>query len=54
MLDHYRAGNAVRVKAESWTWISNTPEERVKSFEDRDRSRTLRLPQQVAPEEKAR
>jgi len=52
MLDHYRPGNAVRVKAESWTWISNTPEERVKSFEERDRSRTLRLPEQ-AVEEKA-
>jgi hypothetical protein len=54
MLDHYRPGNAVRVKAENWTWISNTPEERVKSFEDRERSRTLRLPGQVAPEEKAK
>ena len=54
MLDHYRPGNAVRVKAENWTWISNTPEERVKSFEDRERSRSLRLPGQVVPEEKAR
>ena len=54
MLDHYRPGNAVRVKAENWTWISNTPEERVKSFEDRERSRPLRLPGQVVPEEKAR
>ena len=54
MLDHYRPGNAVRVKAENWTWISNTPEERVKSFEERERSRTLRLPEQVVPAEKSR
>lgn len=54
MLDHYRPGNAVRVKAENWTWISNTPEERVKSFTDRDQSRTLRLPGQVVPVEKAK
>lgn len=49
ILDHFRPGNAVRIKPESWLYISNTPEERVKSFEDRERSRTLRLPQQSAP-----
>jgi hypothetical protein len=47
LLDHFRPGNAVRVKAESWLFISNTPEERVKSLEDRSASRTLRLPGQV-------
>jgi hypothetical protein len=47
LLDHFRPGNAVRVKAESWLFISNTPEERIKSLEDRAESRTLRLPGQV-------
>lgn len=46
LLDHFRPGNAVRVKAESWLFISNTPEERIKSLEDRAASRTLRLPGQ--------
>ena len=54
MLDHFRPGNAVRVKAESWIYISNTPEERIKSFEDREQSRVLRLPQQGIPAEKGR
>lgn len=44
ILDHFRPGNSVRVKAENWLWISNTPEERIKSLEERERSRTLRLP----------
>jgi hypothetical protein len=47
LLDHFRPGNAVRVKAESWLFISNTPEERIKSLEDRAASQTLRLPGQV-------
>ncbi len=47
LLDHFRPGNAVRVKAESWLFISNTPEERIKSLEDRGASQTLRLPGQV-------
>jgi len=47
LLDHFRPGNAVRIKAENWLWISNTPEERVRNFDDRERSRTLRLPQQA-------
>jgi len=42
------------VKAEDWIWISNTPEERIKSFEDREQSRTLRLPQQSVPDATAR
>lgn len=46
ILDHFRPGNAVRVKAESWIFISNTPEERIQSFEHRDHSRLLRLPEQ--------
>jgi hypothetical protein len=50
LLDHFRPGNAVRVKAESWLFISNTPEERIKSLEDRAASRTLRLPGQVTDE----
>ncbi len=50
LLEHFRPGNAVRVKAESWLFISNTPEERIKSLEDRLESRTLRLPGQAAPE----
>lgn len=54
LIDHFRPGNAVRVKAEDWIWISNTPEERIKSFEDREQSRTLRLPQQSVPAENAR
>lgn len=49
LLDHFRPGNAVRVKAESWLFISNTPEERIKSLEDRSLSRSLRLPGQVPP-----
>jgi hypothetical protein len=47
LLDHFRPGNAVRVKAESWLFISNTPEERIKSPEDRILNRTLRLPGQA-------
>jgi hypothetical protein len=47
LLDHFRPGNSVRVKAESWLFISNTPEERIKSIEDRLQSRTLRLPGQA-------
>jgi len=47
ILDHFRPGNLVRIKAESWIWISNTPEERVLTLEDREASRTLRLPQQA-------
>jgi len=54
ILDHFRPGNAVRVKAESWLYISNTPEERIKSFEDRDQSRNLRLPLQGIPAGQAR
>lgn len=50
LLDHFRPGNVVRVKAESWLFISNTPEERIKSLEDRQESRTLRLPGQRVPE----
>ncbi len=50
LLDHFRPGNAVRVKAESWLFISNTPEERIKSLDDRQESRTLRLPGQSRPE----
>ncbi len=51
LLDHFQPGNAVRVKAESWLFITNTPEERIKSLEDRALSRTLRLPGQVPPED---
>lgn len=47
ILDHFRPGNAVRIKAESWLWISNTPEERVRNLDDRDASEVLRLPQQT-------
>jgi hypothetical protein len=54
IIDHFRPGNAVRVKAEDWIWISNTPEERIKSFEDREQSRTLHLPQQSVPAATAR
>ena len=54
IIDHFRPGNAVRVKAEDWIWISNTPEERIKSFEDREQSRALRLPQQSVPAATAR
>ena len=50
LLDHFRPGNVVRVKAESWLFITNTPEERIKSLEDRQESRILRLPGQRAPE----
>ncbi len=50
LLEHFRPGNVVRVKAESWLFITNTPEERIKSFEDRQESRTLRLPEQRTPE----
>ncbi len=46
ILEHFRPGNAVRVKAESWLFISNTPEERIQSFEHRDNARLLRLPEQ--------
>ena len=47
ILEYFRPGNSVRVKSDDWLFISITPEERVKSFDDREQSKTLRLPQQV-------
>jgi hypothetical protein len=55
LLEHFRPGNAVRVKAESWLFITNTPEERIKSLEDRQESRILRLPgQRISESETAK
>jgi len=44
LIDHYRPGNAVRIKSDDWLFVSVPPEERIKSFEDREQSGKLRLP----------
>ena len=44
LIDHYRPGNSVRIKSDDWLFVSVPPEERIKSFEDREQSRTFRLP----------
>ena len=45
LIDHYRPGNSVRIKSDDWLFVSVPPEERIKSFEDRDDSRRLVLPE---------
>ena len=50
LIDHYRPGKEVRVKSDDWIFVSVPPEERIKSFEDRERSRQLQLPGVVREE----
>jgi len=44
LIDHYRPGNSVRVKPDDWIFVSVPPEERIKSLEDREASKKMRLP----------
>jgi hypothetical protein len=44
LIDHYRPGNAVRIKSDDWIFVSVPPEERIKSLEDREQAKKLRLP----------
>lgn len=44
LLDGYRPGRIVRVKSDSWKFVSTPPEERMLSIEDRDRSMKMVLP----------
>jgi hypothetical protein len=44
LLDGYRPGRCVRVKCDTWTFVSMPPEERIKSVDDQKRSSTLILP----------
>lgn len=44
LLEGYRPGRCVRVKCDSWAFVTMPPEERLKSIEDQQESRVLGLP----------
>ena len=44
LIDHYRPGNAVRIKSDDWIFVSVPPEERIKDLEDREASKQFKLP----------
>lgn len=44
LLDGYRPGHVVRVKCDTWRFVTMPPEERLKSVEDQKRSMTMGLP----------
>ncbi|MDB5386874.1 MAG: hypothetical protein JWM11_2520 [Planctomycetaceae bacterium] len=44
LLDGYRPGKCVRVKSDSWTFVTMPPEERMKSVEEQKRSAVFSLP----------
>ena len=44
LLDGYRPGCCVRVKCDTWIFVTMPPEERLKSLDDQKRSSTLILP----------